>query len=62
MNEKLTMIFSKTDIDINQVKRQLAQCQAKHESLKNEYTMKTRMLQETEIALNRVNTVSRVLL
>ena len=57
-NEKLTLIFAKTDVDIATVKKLLAQCQAKQDALKNEYATYTRMLHETEQALNRATTVS----
>jgi len=56
-NEKLTMILSKTDADILTIRKMLAQCQTKHEGLKNEYAVYTRMLHETEQALSRANTV-----
>ncbi len=36
----------------------LEQAQAKHDALKNEYATYTRMLHETEQALNRATTVS----
>ncbi|KAL5019139.1 hypothetical protein ScPMuIL_004861 [Solemya velum] len=38
------------------VKKQLTQCQAKHDALKAEYATLTRMLHETEQALNRAST------
>jgi chromosome segregation ATPase len=56
-NEKLTMILSKTDADVAMVRKMLAQCHAKHDALKNEYATYTRMLHETETALQRANTV-----
>jgi septal ring factor EnvC (AmiA/AmiB activator) len=56
-NEKLTMILAKTEQDIVAVKKMLTVCQAKHDALKNEYATFTRMLHETEQALNRANTV-----
>lgn len=52
-NEKLTLILSKTERDIETVKKQLVTCQAKFDALKAEYTTYTRMLHETEQALNR---------
>lgn len=61
-NEKLTLIYNKTVIDISTVKKLLQQCQEKHDALKNEYATYTRMLHETEQALNRANTVSHTLL
>lgn len=57
-NEKLTLILNKTERDIETVKKQLNQCQAKHDALKAEYATYTRMLHETEQALNRAVTVS----
>lgn len=57
-NEKLTMILSKTDADILTVRKMFIQCQNKHEGLKNEYAIYTRMLHETEQALSRANTVT----
>ena len=57
-NEKLTMILGKTERDIESVKKQLAQCQARFDALKQEYTAYTRMLHETEQALNRAQAVS----
>lgn len=57
-NEKLTLILNKTERDIETVKKQLSQCQAKHDALKAEYATYTRMLHETEQALNRAVTVS----
>ncbi len=56
-NEKLMMILAKTEQDIATVKKLLAQCIAKHDALKNEYATYTRMLHETEQALNRANAV-----
>ncbi|XP_064620964.1 coiled-coil domain-containing protein 40-like isoform X2 [Lineus longissimus] len=55
-NEKLTLILNKTEVDIAMVKKLLAQVQAKHEALKAEYATYTRMLHETEQALNRAMT------
>lgn len=55
-NEKLTLILNKTERDIETVKKQLSQCQAKHDALKAEYATYTRMLHETEQALNRAVT------
>ncbi|KAK3091997.1 hypothetical protein FSP39_024328 [Pinctada imbricata] len=55
-NEKLTLILNKTERDIETVKKQLTQCQAKHDALKAEYATYTRMLHETEQALNRAVT------
>lgn len=55
-NEKLTLILNKTESDIATVKKMLQQCNAKHEALKNEYATYSRMLHETEQALNRANT------
>lgn len=55
-NEKLTLILSKTEQDIATVKKMLTACQNKHEALKTEYATYTRMLHETEQALNRANT------
>jgi phage shock protein A len=57
-NEKLTLILNKTEVDIAMVKKLLTQCLAKHEALKAEYATYTRMLHETEQALNRAMTVS----
>lgn len=56
-NEKLTLILNKTERDIETVKKQLIQCMAKHDALKAEYATYTRMLHETEQALNRAMTV-----
>lgn len=56
-NEKLTMILAKTEAEITVIRKQMAQCQAKFEALKQEYAVYTRMLHETEQALNRANTV-----
>ncbi len=55
-NEKLTLILNKTEMDIATVRKMLQQCLDKHEALKNEYATYTRMLHETEQALNRANT------
>lgn len=57
-NEKLTMILSKTERDIDTAKKLLSQCQARFDALKAEYTTYTRMLHETEQALNRASAVS----
>lgn len=57
-NEKLTFVHNKTEVDIATIKRLLQQVQDKHDALKNEYATYTRMLHETEQALNRANTVS----
>ncbi|WAQ97414.1 CCD40-like protein [Mya arenaria] len=55
-NEKLTLILNKTERDIETVKKQLTQCQAKHDALKSEYATYTRILHETEQSLNRAMT------
>ncbi|XP_052261678.1 coiled-coil domain-containing protein 40-like isoform X2 [Dreissena polymorpha] len=55
-NEKLTLILNKTERDIETVKKQLAQCQSKHDALKSEYATYTRILHETEQSLNRAMT------
>ncbi|XP_041363110.1 coiled-coil domain-containing protein 40-like [Gigantopelta aegis] len=52
-NERLCLILSKTERDIETVKKQLTQCQAKHDALKSEYTTFSRMMYETEQALSR---------
>ena len=57
-NEKLMLILNKTETDIATVKKMLQQCLAKHDALKNEYATYSRMLNETEQALNRASTVS----
>ncbi|XP_013409019.1 coiled-coil domain-containing protein 40 isoform X1 [Lingula anatina] len=54
-NEKLTLILNKAEIDIATLRKQMAVCQQKHEALKSEYATYTRMLHETEQALNRAN-------
>ena len=56
-NEKLTFVHNKTEVDIATVKKILQQVQDKHDTLKNEYATYTRMLNETEQALGRANTV-----
>ncbi|XP_060084117.1 coiled-coil domain-containing protein 40-like [Ylistrum balloti] len=55
-NEKLTLILNKTERDIETVRKMLSQSQAKHDALKAEYATYTRMLHETEQALNRAVT------
>ncbi|XP_069123768.1 coiled-coil domain-containing protein 40-like [Argopecten irradians] len=55
-NEKLTLILNKTERDIETVRKLLSQSQAKHDALKAEYATYTRMLHETEQALNRAVT------
>ncbi|KAK3598746.1 hypothetical protein CHS0354_028798 [Potamilus streckersoni] len=55
-NEKLTLILNKAERDIETIKKQLAQCQSKHDAQKAEYATYTRMLHETEQALNRAMT------
>ncbi|CAH1795383.1 unnamed protein product, partial [Owenia fusiformis] len=55
-NEKLTLILNKTEVDIATVRKLMSICQAKQEALKSEYATFTRMLHETEQALNRANT------
>ncbi len=57
-NEKLMFVHNKTEADIATTKKLLQQVQERHEALKNEYATYTRMLQETELALNRANSVS----
>ena len=57
-NEKLTLILNKTEVDIATVKKLQNICNSKHDALKTEYAAYTRMLHETEQALNRANTVS----
>ena len=59
-NEKLMTINSKTENDITTMKRLLQICQDRHDALKNEYATYSRMLHETEQALNRANTVSHL--
>lgn len=57
-NEKLTLILAKAERDIDSVKKQLTQCHTRFDALKAEYTTYTRMLHETEQALNRAAAVS----
>ena len=57
-NEKVTMVLSKMEADIATVRKMLTQCMTKHDALKNEYATYTRMLHETETALQRASTVS----
>ncbi|KAH9504072.1 Coiled-coil domain-containing protein 40 [Bulinus truncatus] len=52
-NEKLTHILNKTEREIETAKKHIAQTQAKHDALMNEYSTYTRMLYETEQALGR---------
>ena len=59
-NEKLTLILNKTEVDIATVKKLQNICNSKHDALKTEYAAYTRMLHETEQALNRANTVSEI--
>ena len=59
-NEKLTFIHNKTEVDIATAKKMLQQVQDKHDALKNEYATYTRMLHETEQALNRASIVSKI--
>ncbi|XP_076453125.1 coiled-coil domain-containing protein 40-like [Babylonia areolata] len=54
-NEKLTLILAKTERDIDSVRKQLTQCNNRFDALKAEYTTYTRMLHETEQALNRAS-------
>lgn len=53
-------IHHKTENDINTIRRLLQACQDRHDALKNEYATYSRMLHETEQALNRANTVSSI--
>ena len=56
-NEKLTLTLAKWENDTVQVKKQVAACQARQDAIKSEYSTYSRMLQETEQALNRANAV-----
>ncbi|PAA68484.1 hypothetical protein BOX15_Mlig020612g1 [Macrostomum lignano] len=54
-NEKLTLILNKTEKDFDMVKRQLMLSRNKHDQLKQEFSVKTRQLHETESHLERAN-------
>ena len=56
-NEKLTLVLNKCEVDIATSKKLLDICNRKMEALKTEYSTYTRMLYETEEALNRASAV-----
>lgn len=56
-NEKLTLVLNKCEVDIATSKKLLDICSRKMDALKTEYSTYTRMLHETEEALNRATTV-----
>ncbi|XP_053562392.1 coiled-coil domain-containing protein 40 [Bombina bombina] len=53
-NEQLTLMYNRAESDAAMCKKLIAQCQARQEALRVEFTMYTRTLQETEQALSRV--------
>ncbi|XP_053308820.1 coiled-coil domain-containing protein 40 [Spea bombifrons] len=53
-NEQLTFMFNRTERDSAMSKKLIAQCQAKQEALRVEFSTYMRTLQETEQALSRV--------
>ena len=57
-NETLTLLLQKNEIDINGLRKQIATSQDRQEKIKQEYSTYSRMLHETEQALNRATTVS----
>ena len=59
-NEKLTLVLNKCEVDIATSKKLLDICSRKMDALKTEYSTYTRMLHETEEALNRANAVSSI--
>ena len=60
-NEQLTYMHNRIESDISTVKKQIIICQNKHEALRIEYSTYSRTLHETEITLNRAQTVCFVL-
>lgn len=59
-NELLVTILNRSQSDANMTKRLIAQCLSRQEVLKVEFSTYTRVLQETEQALNRTKMVRRV--
>lgn len=57
-NETLTLLLQKNEIDINSLRKQISTSQDRQEKIKQEYSTYSRMLHETEQALNRATTVS----
>ncbi|XP_067403312.1 coiled-coil domain-containing protein 40 isoform X2 [Emydura macquarii macquarii] len=54
-NELLARILNRSENDANMSKKLIAQCLAKQDAVKVEYSTRTRMLHETEQALSRAN-------
>ncbi|MEE6528445.1 hypothetical protein FKM82_030748, partial [Ascaphus truei] len=54
-NEQLTVMFNRAESDAAMSRKLVAQCLARQEALKVEFSTYMRTLQETEQALNRVN-------
>lgn len=52
-NQKLTNIFNKNKKDAEIAKEMLKQCRQKHDNLKMQFSTRSRLLQETEQALNK---------
>jgi len=59
-NEKATHVLGKTEEEMNRARNSLNACLAKHEELKNEYSLYNRILKETEDALTVAILVSLV--
>ncbi|XP_030840683.1 coiled-coil domain-containing protein 40 [Strongylocentrotus purpuratus] len=55
-NETLTLLLQKNEIDINSLRKQISTSQDRQEKIKQEYSTYSRMLHETEQALNRATT------
>lgn len=59
-NELLVTILNRSQSNANTTKRLIAQCLSRQQALKVEFSTYTRILQETEQALNRTKMVRRV--
>lgn len=57
----MSLVLNKCEVDIATSKKLLDICNRKMEALKTEYSTYTRMLYETEEALNRASTVSQLI-
>lgn len=60
LNERLTELLNRAQLDSTTSKKLISQSQAQQEALKAHYSTYLRTLQETERTLARLNTVARM--
>lgn len=60
LNEKLTLVLNRTKYEIQNLEKLLQTNSEKSETIKQEISTYTKALEETQLMLNRVNTVKKI--